>query len=113
MDDPYVEMRNGGYYVRGHRVSLDSIVIFWQQGETPEELQKNFPTLKLAEVYGAIAYYLAHQAEIDHYLKEQKALYEAQRAAAEAANPEQYADLRRRVAEARKRLETSSQASAL
>ncbi len=64
-------------------------------------------------MYSAITYYLAHRAEIDQYLKEWEAKYEEQRAAAEAANPEQYADLRRRIAEVRKRLEASSQASAL
>ena len=111
MDDPYVEMRNGGYYVRGHRVSLDSIVYNWREGQSAEEICDNFPTLKLVEVYGAITYYLAHRAEIDQYLKEWEAKYEEQRGAAEAANPEQYADLRRRIVEARKRLEASSQAT--
>ncbi|SRR5579883_305644 len=112
MDDPYVEMRNGGYYVRGHRVSLDSIVIYWQRGETPEELQKSFPTLELAEVYGAIAYYLGHQAEIDKYLLENEALYYAQRAAVQAADPGRYARMRQRLAEARKRMEATPEPSA-
>jgi uncharacterized protein (DUF433 family) len=111
MDDPYIEMRNGGYYVRGHRVSLDSVVYDWLAGRTPEEICEDFPTLTLTEVYGAIAYYLGHREEIDQYLKEWEAKYEEQRAAAQAADPERYADLRRRIAEARKRLEASSQLS--
>ena len=109
MDHPYVEERNGGYYVRGSRVSLDSIVYSWQQGQGVEAIQASFPTLELVQIYGVIAYYLDHRAEVDRYLKEWEAKYEAQRAAAEAADPERYADLRRRVAEARQRLETSSQ----
>jgi uncharacterized protein (DUF433 family) len=108
MDDPYIEMRDGGYYVRGSRVSLDSIVYDWLNGRKPEEIQEDFPTLRLAEVYGAIAYYLDHQAEIDHYLKEQKARYEAQRTAAQAADPEWYARMRQRMAEARARLEAEA-----
>ncbi|HEY7126825.1 MAG TPA: DUF433 domain-containing protein [Ktedonobacterales bacterium] len=108
MDDPYIEMREGVYRIRGSRVSLDSIVIFWHQGETPEELQEDFPTLTLAQVYGAIAYYLDHKEQIDQYLAENKAQAQAQRAAAEAANPEWYAKMRQRMAEARKRLETET-----
>ncbi len=108
MDDPYIEMREGVYRIRGSNVSLDSIVIFWHQGETPEELQESFPTLTLAQVYGAIAYYLNHKSEIDQYLAESKAKYQEQRAAAEAADPERYAKLRQRFAEARKRLEAES-----
>lgn len=112
MDNPYVEMRDGSYYVRASRVSLDSIVYNWREGLSAEEIRDNFPTLKLVEVYGAITYYLGHQTEIDQYLKEWEAKYEAQQAAARAAHPEWYDDLHHRIAEARKRLEASSQASA-
>jgi len=35
----YVEQRNGGYYVAGTRVSLDSIVYAFLRGETPEGIQ--------------------------------------------------------------------------
>lgn len=107
MDDPYIEMREGVYRIRGSNVSLDSIVIDWREGLSAEEIREDFPTLKLVEVYGAITYYLEHQAEIDKYLLENKKKYEAQRAAAEAAEPERYARLRQRFAEARKRLESS------
>jgi uncharacterized protein (DUF433 family) len=107
MDDPYIEMREGVYLIRGSRVSLDSIVTDWREGLSAEEIRDDFPTLKLVEVYGAITYYLEHQAAIDKYLLENKAKYQAQRAAAEAAEPERYAKLRQRFAEARKRLESS------
>ena len=111
MDHPYIEERSGGYYLRGSRVSLDSIVYHWLEGQSAEEIRDSFPHLKLVEVYGAITYYLEHQAEIDRYLKEGDALFEAQRAAREAADPVWHAELRRRMAEARERLQ-SSQASA-
>jgi uncharacterized protein (DUF433 family) len=61
----YVEEREGGYYVAGTRVSLDSIVYAFRGGESPETIQQNFPTLTLEKVYGAIAFYLGHQARID------------------------------------------------
>jgi uncharacterized protein (DUF433 family) len=113
MNDPYIEMRNGGYYVRGSRVSLKSIAADWNDGLSAEEIRDDFPTLGLAEVYGAIAYYLDHRAEMDKLFKEIDAEYEAQRAAAQAANPEWYARMRRRMADAKRRLETSATSSAL
>jgi len=112
MDHPYIEERNGGYYLRGSRMSLDSIVYHWLEGQSAEQIRDSFPSLRLVEIYGAITYYLEHQAEIDRYLKEGDALFEAQRAAAEDADPAWHAELRRRMVEARERLE-SSQASAL
>ena len=51
----YIEGRNGGLYVAGTRVSLDSVVIRFQEGASPERIVQSFPTLKLSQVYGAIA----------------------------------------------------------
>ena len=56
------------YRIGGTRVSLDSIVYAFRRGESPETICQNFELLHLEEVYGAIAYYLANQAEIDAYL---------------------------------------------
>lgn len=64
----YIEQREGGYYVTGTRISLDSIVHAYRRGESPETIRQNFELLALEDVYGTIAYYLANQAEIDAYL---------------------------------------------
>jgi uncharacterized protein (DUF433 family) len=58
----------GGYYVSGARVSLDSIAHGFNRGQSPEAIQEDFPTLTRAQVYGAIAFYLDNQDEIDEYL---------------------------------------------
>ena len=63
--NPYIQQRDGGYYVAETRVSLDSLVYAFRQGERPETIQQEFPSLSLEQVYGAIAFYLAHQAEVD------------------------------------------------
>jgi uncharacterized protein (DUF433 family) len=70
MPPEYVERRNGGYYVKGTRVSLDSIVYAFQDGESPETIRQNFPSLMLEQVYGAIAFYLGHQADVDANIRE-------------------------------------------
>ena len=46
-------------------VSLDSVVIGFQQGYSPETVQQLYPALTLEEVYVAIAYYLADRIEVD------------------------------------------------
>ena len=52
------------------RVGLDTVLIYFQQGATPEEIVQNFPVLALEDVYTVIAYYLRNRAIIDAYLAE-------------------------------------------
>ena len=51
------------------RVTLDTVIAAYHQGASPETIARQFPAVTLAEVYGAIAYYLQHQAEMDAYLQ--------------------------------------------
>lgn len=76
MDQTYVEQRDGGYWLRETRVSLDSIVYRFLEGLAPEGITDCFPGVTLEQVYGAITYYLAHRAEIDEYLRTADADYE-------------------------------------
>ena len=68
MAKEYIEERDGNYYVTGTRVSLDSIVHAFRRGDSPETICQNYDILRLEEVYGAIAYYLANQVQVDAYL---------------------------------------------
>jgi len=68
MAKEYIEERDGNFYVAGTRISLDSIVHAFRRGESPETICQNFELLRLEEVYGAIAYYLGNQADIDSYM---------------------------------------------
>ena len=62
----YVEsMPDGGYRIAGTRVSLDSIVHAYWDGQQPESIVANFPTISLEQVHGAIAYYLRNRSAID------------------------------------------------
>jgi uncharacterized protein (DUF433 family) len=69
-DTPYVQFQNEVYRVAGTRVALDSIVRRFWEGDIPESIVQSFPVLTLEQVYGAIAYYLRHQAVIDAYLRQ-------------------------------------------
>jgi uncharacterized protein (DUF433 family) len=66
----YIEQRDQGYWIEKTRISLDSVVYAFLNGESPENIAQNFPLLSLEQVYGAIAFYLANQELIDAYLKE-------------------------------------------
>ena len=99
MDKAYVEQRDGGYYVAGARVSLDSLVYAFRRGASPETIRRSFPVLTLEQVYGAITFYLAHEREVDAYLEEAERGAEAQgaemNARARAAKPELFERLER------------------
>jgi uncharacterized protein (DUF433 family) len=90
MAKEYVEMRNGGYYVAGTRVSLDSIAYEFRNGASPESIAQSFPVLRLEEVYGAITFYLANQGEIEEYLKEGEKEYAKLAEEARARDPQLY-----------------------
>jgi uncharacterized protein (DUF433 family) len=96
----YIEERDGGYYVAGTRVSLDSIVHCFNEGMSPETIIGEFDTLTLAQVYGAIANYLEQQQAIDAYLLRQEPRFAEARRGAESLP----GDLRRRIESARAQL---------
>ena len=69
----YVEERDGGYYIAGTRVSLDSIVHAFQDGESPEGILRSFPMAgPLVRIYGAITFYLENKEKVEAYLRDQE-----------------------------------------
>ena len=95
MSSRYVEMRNGGYYVAGSRVSLDSLVGCFRGGDAAETIWQNFPSLTLEQVYGAIAFYLSNQDEVDrNILAGEERIYKTI-PSLEKSRPEVYARLMR------------------
>ena len=87
MQSEYIEQRNGGYYLTGIRISLDSVVCSFKEGQSPESIQEDFPSLKRAQIYGAIAFYLDHQAEIDKYLEDTEREFEGKAIPMAEENP--------------------------
>ncbi len=59
----------GTWRIAGTRVSLDSVIHSFWEGATPEEICQDFPSLSLAQVYEAIAYYLKQRDKVDAYLQ--------------------------------------------
>jgi uncharacterized protein (DUF433 family) len=79
MAKQYVEQREDVYWVAGTRVSLDSIVYAFLEGQTAESIAQSFPVLTLEQVYGAITFYLANRSDIDAYLRREEAEFETLR----------------------------------
>lgn len=73
----YVEIRNGGYYVRGARIGLDVICSEFHGGASPESIFEAYPSIgSLAKTYGVITFILEHPDEVKQYLREQDERYE-------------------------------------
>ncbi len=68
---PLTENEHGVLRISGTRVSLDSVIDSFEQGETPEQIVQNFPVLRLDDVYAVITYYLRNQEKVRAYLVEQ------------------------------------------
>ena len=104
MAKDYIEERDGNYYVAGTRISLDSIVYAFRRGESPEAIRQNFELLRLEEVYGAVAWYLANQHLADDYLVRQNEKWIEGKRNGEPLS----SDLRRRLTAARDELHATS-----
>jgi uncharacterized protein (DUF433 family) len=59
---------HGTIRVSGTRVTLDTVIARYHQGDTPEAIHEGFDVLPLNDIYAVIAYYLAHREELDAYL---------------------------------------------
>jgi len=59
----------GAIRVSGTRVTLDTVIARYHQGDNPETIQASFDVLPLNDVYAVIAYYLGPRDELDAYLK--------------------------------------------
>ncbi len=71
--NPYIEPRDGAYYVSGANVSLASVVHAFRNGSSPETILQDFPAIgALSKVYGAIAFVLENPVLVEEYMAEQE-----------------------------------------
>jgi uncharacterized protein (DUF433 family) len=55
------------------RVTLDTVVAAFGGGMTAEGIAEQYPSLRLADVYSVIGYYLDHSDEVETYLRDRRA----------------------------------------
>lgn len=57
--------------IAGHRITVQNIVIWHERvGMSPDEIAASHPSITLADVYAALAYYHDHEAEILNQIRE-------------------------------------------
>jgi len=60
--------------IAGHRIRVQDVVIWHEQmGMSPDEIVSRYPTITLADVYAALAYYHDHLEEIRQQMRESEA----------------------------------------
>jgi uncharacterized protein (DUF433 family) len=56
--------------VAGTRIRVSNVVLWAEQGRSPDEIVAAYPQLTLADVHAALAFYFDHQSEIDRLVDE-------------------------------------------
>lgn len=74
-------------YVGQTRIPLERVIYYYNQGQSPEAIVHSFDTLKLADVYTVISFYLHHQEEVDRYVQRREAEEDEAQRDAEARFP--------------------------
>jgi uncharacterized protein (DUF433 family) len=70
LDVPLRTDEYGTIRVGQTRVTLDTLIATYQRGDSPTDIHRSFPTVPLADIHAVISYYLAHQEEVDTYIRE-------------------------------------------
>src|SRR5215469_5482137 len=89
----YVDGEDGACRIAGTRVGLDCIIHEHKAGRSPEQIVESFPTVTLAQAYGAIAYYLENEQLIDGFFAEVYRKFEQRVRPLSETNPELFARL--------------------
>ena len=94
---PLTFWEDGSIRIGSSRVPLDSVVHEFTGGATAEQIQDDFPTLSLREIYGAIYYYLGNEDQVEEYLRRRD--QEAAQLRSETEDRPRIDVLRRRIRE--------------
>ncbi|HEV8695785.1 MAG TPA: DUF433 domain-containing protein [Lysobacter sp.] len=96
---PLTTDADGTIRITGSRVTLDSIIHQFKQGASAEQIQEDFPSLVLRDIYATIAYYLQRTESVEEYLRTQAQAAEQSRRDIEAR--QDTGDLRERLRQRR------------
>jgi uncharacterized protein (DUF433 family) len=68
----------GGHpHILGHRIKVKHVVVWHEQmGMTPTEIVATYPTITLAQVHAALAYYYDHRDDIQAEIEEERRFVE-------------------------------------
>jgi uncharacterized protein (DUF433 family) len=69
MPQSFAPDADGVVRVGNTRITLDTVIIAFNEGATAEEIAFQYPSLNLSDIYSVISYYLRHNKDIDKYLQ--------------------------------------------
>jgi len=78
---------DGTIRVGDSNVTLDLVIEHFDEGHSPEYLACGYDTLKLADLYAVMAYYLRHKDEVKAYMARREREAEELRREIEARQP--------------------------
>jgi uncharacterized protein (DUF433 family) len=81
---PLVQLENGAVRVRNSRVTLETILIRSQMGNTVESIHSGYPTVSISQIKEILAWYHDNKADVDEYLRQIEAEWERARQWAES-----------------------------
>ncbi len=70
---PLTQDADGVVRVGRTRVTLDTVVHAFRDGFSAEAIVEQYPSLRLADVYAVVGYFLDHQVEVEEYLRARQA----------------------------------------
>jgi uncharacterized protein (DUF433 family) len=54
--------------LKGHRINLEHVIRYYNEGYSPEQIAQEYPGLSLEVIHAAITYYLHNKADVDAML---------------------------------------------
>jgi uncharacterized protein (DUF433 family) len=63
------EVCGGQPRIAGHRIRVQDIVLWTEQGQSPDDIVSSFPQLSLGDVHAALAYYYDHREAMDQQIQ--------------------------------------------
>lgn len=69
----HIELRSGvrgeRAFIAGHRVRVQDIVLWNEEGLSADEIVSRVPSITLADVHAALVYYYDHREEVDQQIR--------------------------------------------
>jgi uncharacterized protein (DUF433 family) len=85
--DPYIEVTagtcGGKPRIAGHRIRVQDIALWTEEGRSADEIVADFPQLSLSDVYAALAYYHDHREQIDQDIREDEDFFRGRKSEAD------------------------------
>ena len=67
---PLVQWEDGSVSVQNSRVTLETIVIRTQMGDSVKRIHRGYPTVSVSQIKEIVAWYFDNKADVDEYIRQ-------------------------------------------